>query len=158
MKISSRSRIDIFMKALGARKPSPGGGAASALAGALGAALMMKIANFTVGKKKYRMYEKDAKAIFKKAEAIKNKLNALIEKDARSYGEYAMKRSKESLDKSTMCVAQISKLSKEALKYCVRLKGIGNRNLKGDLYTAESLLNASAKSAENLVKLNRKRV
>ncbi len=156
MRINAKNRIDFFVKELGARKPSPGGGAAAALAGALGAALIMKVMNFTIGKKKYKKYEKEAKAIVKKAEALKNKLSAHIEKDAKTYGEYARTKSNFAIKKATLCAVEIAKLSKAGLKLCPRLKKIGNVNLKGDSAAAELFLNASAKTAENLVKLNRK--
>jgi formiminotetrahydrofolate cyclodeaminase len=155
--ISEKSRIDIFTSALGDRKPVPGGGASAALAGAVGAALMMKVANFTIGKKKYRMYEKDAKTIFSKAEGLRKKLAAHIGKDVRSYEEYSRTRSVSSMKKATLCVEEIASLSKEALRYCPRLRKIGNRNLAGDLRAAELLLKASAGAAENLAGLNRKR-
>jgi formiminotetrahydrofolate cyclodeaminase len=154
--ISSKSRIDVFVAALGDRKPVPGGGASAALAGAIGAALIMKVANFTIGKKKYRMYEKDAKAIFLKAQRLKMKLAAHIEKDVRSYEEYSRTRSASSMKKATLCVEEITALSKETLSYCPRLRKIGNRNLAGDLRAAELLLKASNGAAENLVRLNKK--
>ncbi|MFA5094435.1 MAG: cyclodeaminase/cyclohydrolase family protein [Candidatus Omnitrophota bacterium] len=154
--ISSKSRIDIFAAALGDRKPVPGGGASAALTGAIGAALIMKVANFTIGRKKYRMYEKDAKAIFLKAQRLETKLAAYIEKDARSYEQYSRTRSASSMKKATLCVEEIAALSKEALKYCPRLRKIGNRNLAGDLRAAELFLKASAGAAENLARLNKK--
>ncbi|HOX09720.1 MAG TPA: cyclodeaminase/cyclohydrolase family protein [Candidatus Omnitrophota bacterium] len=157
MKISDRNNICSFMKALGRKKPVPGGGAAAALAGALGAALLMKVANFTIGKKKYRIYEKDAKTILGKAGTLMKRLSSYIEKDARAYDEYARTRSAASMRKATLCVSEIAKMSSAALTLCPRLRKIGNRNLKGDLYAAEALLKASAQSAGNLVKLNRKR-
>lgn len=157
MKISDRSRIDGFIKALGQKKPVPGGGAASALAGALGAALLIKVANFTIGKKRYRIFEKDAKTILGKADTLAKRLSAYIERDARAYDEYARTKSDAAMRKATLCVSEIAKMSSAALKFCPRLKKIGNRNLMGDLYAAEALLKASAQSAGNLVKLNRKR-
>ena len=41
-----------FLEALSSAAPVPGGGGASAAAGALGAALGMMVANLTVGKKR----------------------------------------------------------------------------------------------------------
>jgi formiminotetrahydrofolate cyclodeaminase len=154
--ISDKNRIDIFIKALGSGRPSPGGGASVALVGALGAALMMKVANFTIGKNKYRIYEKDAKAILSKARILKKRLSAYIEKDARAYDAYARTKSRAAIKKATLCVAEIAKLSGDGLKYCPRLRKIGNRNLMGDLYAAELLLKASAQAADNLVRLNKK--
>lgn len=149
-KISAKNRIDLFVKELGARKPSPGGGAAAALAGALGAALIMKVANFTIGKKKYKRYEKEARAIAKRAGALGKALSAHIGKDARIYGEYARTGKAASMRKASRCAAEISKLSTQGVRICARLKKVGNRNLKGDIMTAELLLRASAKAAEGL--------
>lgn len=158
MKISSKNRIDLFVKALGERKPSPGGGAAAALAGAAGAALIAKVANYTVGKKKYLRHEKEARSISNRISTIRNRIVRGIEKDARAYETYSKTKSRASLRRATECVAEIAILSKEALRLCARLKRIGNKNLKGDLYTAESLLTSSLKSADNLVRLNKKRM
>lgn len=156
MKICASNRIDLFINALGARRPSPGGGAATALAGAVGAALLAKVANYTTGRKKYGKYEEEARAIARQITAIGNKIALGIERDARSYDEYSKTKTRASLKKATRCVADIATLSRGALKLCARLKKIGNKNLKGDLYAAELLLDASAKAAENLVKLNKK--
>ena len=43
------------------RRPTPGGGGASALVGALGTALCTMVGNYTVGKKKYAGVEEDVK-------------------------------------------------------------------------------------------------
>jgi len=141
--ISAKNKIDSFIKELSARKPSPGGGAAAALAGALGAALIVKVANFTRGK--------EAKAIAKRAGALRNRLSAHIEKDARAYGEYAKTGLAASMKKASRCASEISKLSMQGVRICARLKKVGNRNLKGDIMAAESLLRASAKAAGGLV-------
>ena len=155
-KISARNRIDFFVKELGERKPSPGGGAAAALAGALGVALIIKVANFTMGKKKYKRYDKETRSTAKKAEALRNKLAAYIEKDARIYNEYAKTKSKVSMKKASDCAAEISRLSEQGVRICMRLKKIGNKNLKGDMAAAELFLRASAKAAVILIKQKKK--
>jgi len=157
IRISAKNRIDLFAKELGERKPSPGGGAAAALTGALGAALIIKVANFTMGKKKYKRYDKEARSIAKKAEALRNRLSAYIEKDARRYNEYARTRSKVSMKKASDCAGEISNLSGQGVRICMRLKKIGNKNLKGDMAAAELFLRAAAKAAGNLVKQKKKR-
>lgn len=154
--ISAKNKIDYFVKELSRRKPSPGGGAAAALTGALGAALIVKAANYTLGKKKYKRYEKEAEAILKKAEALTNGLSAHIEKDARIYSRYAKTGRKASLKDASDCASEISKLSAQGLKFCGRLRRIGNKNFKGDLAAAGLFLRASEKAADNLAKLNKK--
>ena len=57
-----------FLDALASKAPVPGGGGASALAGALGAALCTMVGNYTVGKQKYAAVEEDVKALMARAE------------------------------------------------------------------------------------------
>lgn len=74
-----------FAAALASKAPVPGGGGASALVGALGAALCSMVANYTVGKKKYADVEEDVKAILAEAEELREKLLALVEEDAAAF-------------------------------------------------------------------------
>ena len=55
-----------FLDALASKAPTPGGGGASALAGALGTALCTMVGNYTVGKKKYAEVEEDVKALMER--------------------------------------------------------------------------------------------
>ena len=156
MKISASNRISSFCGALGARRPSPGGGAVAAMAGALGTALIIKVANFTIGSKRYKRYERQARSVADKAGRLEGKLEELIKEDAESYKEYSRTKSAVAMKKATSCVAAVARLSRDAIKLRATLERIGNKNLKGDLYAAGLLLNASAKAADNLVKLNKK--
>lgn len=74
-----------FAAALASKAPVPGGGGASALVGALGAALCSMVANYTVGKKKYAAVEEDVQAILARADELREKLLALVEEDAAAF-------------------------------------------------------------------------
>lgn len=74
-----------FTAALASHEPVPGGGGASALAGALGAALCAMVGNFTVGKPKYAAVEADVKAVMAEAEDLREKLLDLVEADAAAF-------------------------------------------------------------------------
>lgn len=74
-----------FLDALASKAPVPGGGGASALVGALGAALCTMVGNYTVGKKKYADVEEDVKALMVKAEDIRARLLALVDADAEAF-------------------------------------------------------------------------
>lgn len=74
-----------FLDALASKVPVPGGGGASALVGALGAALCTMVGNYTVGKKKYADVEEDVKALMAKAEDIRARLLALVDADAEAF-------------------------------------------------------------------------
>lgn len=71
-----------FLKALASGEPTPGGGGASALCGALGAALASMVGNLTTGKKKYAQYEQDIKRILDKAEDLRERLISCVDEDA----------------------------------------------------------------------------
>lgn len=74
-----------FLDALASKAPTPGGGGASALVGALGAALCTMVGNYTVGKKKYADVEEDVKALMAKAEDIRARLLAQVDADAAAF-------------------------------------------------------------------------
>jgi methenyltetrahydrofolate cyclohydrolase len=74
--------INIFIKKLSSKEPTPGGGGASALIGAVSAALCSMAANFTSGKKKYAEYQSDIEDILKKTQILIDNLLYLINRDA----------------------------------------------------------------------------
>ena len=78
----SQYPIDEFLRVLSARDAVPGGGGASALVGALGAALGCMVGNLTVGKAKYKDVEEDMYLLMREAEQIEQELRALIQQDA----------------------------------------------------------------------------
>ena len=74
-----------FVSVLSSKAPVPGGGGASALVGAVGAALGNMVGSLTVGKKKYADVEADIIRLQKDATRIQNELLALIDKDAEDF-------------------------------------------------------------------------
>lgn len=96
--MSSQS-LSAFAQALGSSAPTPGGGAASALVGALAAALAEMVARFTVGRAKYREFEPQAQAIIQQAQEAREALVALVEDDATAFqtvsAAYALPRAGE---------------------------------------------------------------
>ena len=74
-----------FLDALASKAPVPGGGGASALAGALGAALCTMVGNYTVGKQKYAAVEEDVKALMARAEDLRARLLGLVDTDAAAF-------------------------------------------------------------------------
>lgn len=74
-----------FTEKLSSKDAVPGGGGASALVGALGAALASMVGNLTVGKPKYAAVEEDVKALMLRAKTAEGKLLALVEEDAKAF-------------------------------------------------------------------------
>ncbi len=77
--------IDGFSRELAAKVPAPGGGGAAALSGALGAALCSMAGVFTVGKKRYADVEDDVRRLVERSDALRERLIALVEADARAF-------------------------------------------------------------------------
>ena len=74
-----------WVKDLASASPAPGGGGASALAGALAAALGSMVANLTTGKKKYAAYQQDIERILEETAALTDRLYGLIKKDEEAF-------------------------------------------------------------------------
>lgn len=78
-----------FIEALASKAPTPGGGGASAYAGALASALASMVGNLTVGKKKYADVEERMQAELVELADTRGHLLALIDEDARAFGPLA---------------------------------------------------------------------
>lgn len=75
-------KIDEYINELGSKAPVPGGGGASAVAGALSAALAGMVCNLTVGKKSYMAVEDDVKKILEDMNKHMKSFIKLSDKDA----------------------------------------------------------------------------
>lgn len=71
-----------FTEKLSSKTPTPGGGGAAALAGALSAALCSMVGNLTIGKKKYAAVEKEVTVLTEKVNEYREQLLELVGKDA----------------------------------------------------------------------------
>ena len=81
--------IEGFLEVLSSREPVPGGGGASALAGALGNALGQMVANLTIGKKKYALVEDEIKELAERMKGIQGQFSALADQDAKVFAPLA---------------------------------------------------------------------
>jgi len=74
-----------YIDDLAARQPTPGGGSAASLAGAMGSALLEMVCNFTIGNKKYKDIEDIAADCLISARSIREKFLLLVDEDAKIY-------------------------------------------------------------------------
>ena len=81
--------IQEFLDVLSSKEPVPGGGGASALAGALGNALGQMVANLTIGKKKYALVEDEIKELAERMKGIQGQFSALAAQDAKVFAPLA---------------------------------------------------------------------
>jgi formiminotetrahydrofolate cyclodeaminase len=85
----SRSIFDLplgeFLEQLGSSAPTPGGGAAAAVVGALAAALIQMTANLTVGKPRLAEVEAQAVRLEQRAGDLRGSLERLADADAEAF-------------------------------------------------------------------------
>lgn len=82
-------QLDEFLDRLASAEPSPGGGAAAALTGALAAGLFAKACNLTVGREKFKDVEADVRRLLDRIEPLRRRLFDLMEADAVAYRQVA---------------------------------------------------------------------
>lgn len=73
--------IQEFLDQLASSAPTPGGGGAAALMGAMGAALTSMVCNLTIGKEKYQAVEGEMKDTLKQAEELRSRLTDMVRAD-----------------------------------------------------------------------------
>lgn len=74
--------IGAWTEDLASKAPVPGGGGASALGGAMGAALGQMVANLTIGKKRYKDVEEEIQLRLSGLEKLQKEFLVLADKDA----------------------------------------------------------------------------
>ena len=73
--------IETFLENLASKSSTPGGGSAAAIMGAMGAALVSMVANFTVGKKGYESVSTDMESVLERSEKYRKQFIDLIQAD-----------------------------------------------------------------------------
>jgi formiminotetrahydrofolate cyclodeaminase len=73
--------IEVFLENLASKSSTPGGGSAAAIIGAMGAALVSMVANFTIGKKGYESVNAEMETVLARAEQYRQRFVELIQAD-----------------------------------------------------------------------------
>lgn len=77
--------VDAFLVALGSDAPTPGGGAAGAIAGATGAALIAMAGRLTVGKEGFEDLDERMRGLVERADAARSAFLDLADRDAHAF-------------------------------------------------------------------------
>jgi len=148
-------KVKDFLGELASKKPTPGGGSASALAGAMGAALVVMVCELTIGKKKYQPVEEDFKKIHELAKRKLAKLTELIEEDARAYEQVVKtKNSPAAIKHAAEVPLKTAQESLEVLKMAHCVSEHGNQNCRSDAFCAIELATAAIYGALENVRIN----
>ncbi|MFZ5801154.1 MAG: cyclodeaminase/cyclohydrolase family protein [Candidatus Omnitrophota bacterium] len=151
--------LKTYLDDLAARKSTPGGGSAAALAGASAAALVSMVCNFTLGKEKYQAHEAEIKSILAQSEAMRAELERLIDKDVEAYNQIAQAGREVNdtiLKQAESIPEQVCKHCLDGSKLCAALVDIGNRNLISDVGVAAEFFLSAFLAARLNVEINLK--
>ncbi|NPV09504.1 MAG: cyclodeaminase/cyclohydrolase family protein [Anaerolineae bacterium] len=77
-----------FIDALATSEPTPGGGSAAAMAGAIGAGLLSMVCNLTVGQERFAAVEEEIRAVLEESESLRLRLVDLAERDMAAYRSF----------------------------------------------------------------------
>lgn len=162
--------LENFIDQLADDKPTPGGGAAAALAGALGVALLLMTVKITLPKISKGTMERRFITTIKRLEALRRALMSLIDEDVEAYAavvkayklvkttpkqiSHRQHKIQTALKAAVETPLKIAILSFEAQRL---LKGVAkfiSKNLSSDKETADFLIEAAIKGALANVRIN----
>jgi formiminotetrahydrofolate cyclodeaminase len=164
--------LETYVSDAAARKPAPGGGSVSALAGALAAAMSEMAANFTVGKKKFADVQSAVQEMLGQLSTCRDALIGLVDRDVEAYGAvdraYSMPRDSDdqknqrrqaihsALRAAMEVPLEIMRLCARVAAVADRLVDIGNPNLITDTGVSAILAEAACAAARLNVEVNLK--
>jgi formiminotetrahydrofolate cyclodeaminase len=162
--------VNDFLKQLASAAPAPGGGSASALAGALAAALVNMVANLTQGKEKFAADEEYMSQLIQAAAVVRRQLAELMEEDTLAFQQVmaafklpretaAEKEHRQARIQATMIhAAQVPLKTAETALRVLELSQIaaekGNPSAVSDAGVAALLAQAAVEGAALNVKIN----
>ncbi len=164
--------IEEYLDELGSKSPVPGGGGASALAGAFGVSLGMMVASLTIGKKTYKDVEPEVQDCSAHLSTLREVFLRLADKDEEVFlplsRAYGMKRSTESekllrdqvmeqaLFDAAIVPLSIMETALGAFETLKKLAGIGSKLAVSDAGVAASYLQTALIGASMNVRINLK--
>jgi formiminotetrahydrofolate cyclodeaminase len=159
-----------FSAQLAGKQPTPGGGSAAALAGALGAGLVSMVCNFTVGREKFADVEEEVQRVLARSEELRAELEHAVDDDVAAYGGYGQAQSlpkdteeqqrvrsqalQAALRDSASVPLGVAERCAELLQLALRAAELGNPYLISDAAVGAELAAAARSSAELNVRLN----
>lgn len=161
--LQRQSTLTGFVADLASGSPAPGGGAASALAGSLAAALVSMVCNLTVGRRAYREHEAVLTSVRESAVELSLRLRQLMQDDEAAYHrvirELKLDRQRqaeglppdEDREAALLAAAEVPLATARACLDVLRLAEtaaqICNRNVVSDAATAALLAQAGGRAA-----------
>jgi methenyltetrahydrofolate cyclohydrolase len=162
--------LQVYLDDLASTKPTPGGGSAAALSGAMAAGLASMVARLTLVKAEYAQVHQEMEELLQQTEGLRERFQQLIQEDIDAYGRlsasFKMPRDTEAefaartsaiqarLVEAALVPLEVAERSAELLQYCQRIAEIGNTNVLSDVGTGAMLASSAGAGASWMVRAN----
>jgi methenyltetrahydrofolate cyclohydrolase len=152
--------VEKYLNALASREPIPGGGSASALAGALGASLLSMVTHYSLHKGKPAAIEDRLQKCLVQSEKLRQTFLKLVDRDAEVYlnivkAKNAPQKIKDKAYREANQVSvEICRLCSQAMDLTPFLVKYGNQRLISDIEAAIEFLLASFNSSMAMISAN----
>jgi formiminotetrahydrofolate cyclodeaminase len=162
--------LQFYLDQLASSEPTPGGGSAAALSGAMGASLASMVARLTLGKPKYADVQTEIAVLLQHTERLRERFQLLMQADIDAFGNLsaALKMPRTTPEeKSARTEAIQARLSEAALvpleiaeqataliRDCQRIAEIGNVGVLSDVATGAALASSAGAGAAWMVRAN----
>jgi formiminotetrahydrofolate cyclodeaminase len=163
-------KVGAFLEAMGSREPTPGGGAAAAVAGATGAALIAMVGRLTHSKPGFEDLEERMRAMVERADEARIEFLSLGDRDAEAFDAVmaAFRLPKETdVEKASRAEAiqrglegaagvplEIARRAVDLMELAEDATAMGNPNAASDGMSAAAMLYAAVLGAKANVEIN----
>jgi formiminotetrahydrofolate cyclodeaminase len=149
--------LDGWLEDLAAGTPAPGGGSASALAGAMAAALVVMVARLTTGRKSYAAVQGRVDEMITEANGLRAEFRRLVDEDAAAYARVGAASKLVKDDALVGAVQTPLAMARGAVRLIALAREIannGNSNARADAKVGEALARAALAGAVENVRVN----
>lgn len=164
--------LQTYLDDLASSQATPGGGAASALTGAMAAGLACMVARLTLGNAKYIDMHPEIETLLHHAEKQRTRFQELMQEDIEAYGRLSacFKMPRDNTEERDVRTKAIQHHLKEAaevpcemiacaievVECCRRIAKVGNVQVLSDIATASMLASGAGNGASWMVRANMK--
>ena len=166
----SEQSLQQYLDDLASGNSTPGGGSASAISGAMGAALASMVSRLTIGKANYADVEEEMTGILRQTEQLRERFQQLMQEDIEAYGKlsaaFKLPRNsdderaariltiQEQLVEAALVPLEMVESAAELVRHCHRIAEIGNKNVLSDIATGALLAASAGAGAAWMVRVN----
>ena len=162
--------IDQFLDDLASSNPTPGGGSAAAIMGAMGAALVSMVCNVSFGKKGYEAAEPELRNMLVRSEELRRRLAAMVAEDIAAFdglmAAYKLPKSSDeeksrraetiqaSLKRATLVPLECARACSEVVQMARRAADLGYKHVISDVGVGVAAADSALRSAALNVFIN----